>query len=97
MHTQLLRASRFRPALQFVERVRLAEREDPGLSAPQAAQVRSAAEVLAQLVSHSPHVAPCADCHRKGGLGAVQRNYLEVMDVDCYGLQFTGLPSRASL
>ena len=47
--------------LQFVERVRLVEREDTGLRAPQTAQMRSAAQVLAQFVRHRAHIAAGAD------------------------------------
>ena len=38
--------------LQFLQRMRFGKREDPGLSAPQAAQVRPAAQILAQFMRH---------------------------------------------
>ena len=48
----------FGQRLQLVKLVRLGQREDSGLRAPQTAQVRPATQLLTQFVRHATHIPP---------------------------------------
>jgi len=68
------------------------QRKHARLGPPQPAQMRSAAQIQAQLMSHRPHVATGADRHRELGLGPVERNNLKADNTTVTALSSPACP-----
>ncbi len=68
--------------------MRIRQRKYSRLRAPQAAQMRSAAQILTQLMRYRAHVSACADAHFEAGFGPLQRNNLKAGNTDRRRLQF---------